>query len=127
MNNGITIIARSIKQVNDKFTIEDFQIVNGCQTSHVVFNEHDLDDAVCIPLRLIETREDDVIEAIIHATNNQSPLKPEQLLALMNFAKKLEAYFKTYDAPHTLYYERRDGQYHRLSNFEKTRIIGPAT
>jgi hypothetical protein len=57
MNNGITIIARTIKQANHRFTIEDFQIVNGCQTSHVVFNEKELDDSVCIPLRLIETRD----------------------------------------------------------------------
>ena len=62
MNNGITIIARRVSQANHRFTIEDFQIVNGCQTSHVVFNERDLDDSVCIPLRLIETRDEDVIE-----------------------------------------------------------------
>lgn len=125
MNNGITIIARTIKQANHKFTIEDFQIVNGCQTSHVVFNEAGLDDSVCIPLRLIETRDEGVIESIIHATNNQSPLKPEQLYALMTFSKKLEDYFQTFQMPHSLYYERRDGQYDRMG-IEKTRIIVPA-
>jgi hypothetical protein len=125
MNNGITIIARNVRQANHRFTIEDFQIVNGCQTSHVVFNEEGLDDTVCIPLRLIETRDEDVIESIIHATNNQSPLKPEQLYALMSFSKKLEQFFQTYQTPHTLYYERRDGQYDRLA-IEKTRIIVPA-
>jgi hypothetical protein len=125
MNNGITIIARTIKQANHRFTIEDFQIVNGCQTSHVVFNEEGLDDSVCIPLRLIETRDEQVIESIIHATNNQSPLRPEQLYALMSFSKKLEDYFQTYTMPHTLYYERRDGQYDRLG-IEKTRIVVPA-
>jgi AIPR protein len=90
-----------------------------------VFNEEGLDDSVCIPLRLIETRDEDVIEAIIHATNNQSLLKPEQLYALMKFSKKLEEYFQTYKAPNTLYYERRDGQYDRIG-IEKTRIIVPA-
>jgi hypothetical protein len=125
MNNGITIIARTIKQANNRFTIEDFQIVNGCQTSHVVFNEGELDDSVCIPLRLIETRDEEVMESIIQATNNQSPLRPEQLYALMNFAKKLETFFQTYPMPHTLYYERRDGQYDRQS-MEKTRITVPA-
>src|SRR5262249_12665062 len=125
MNNGITIIARTIKQANYRFTIEDFQIVNGCQTSHVVFNEDGLDDSVCIPLRLIETRDEAVIDSIIHATNNQSPLKPEQLYALMTFSKRLEQFFQTYKMPHTLYYERRDGQYDRLG-IEKTRIIVPA-
>jgi hypothetical protein len=125
MNNEITIIARTIRQANHRFTIEDFQIVNGCQTSHVVFNATNLDDSVCIPLRLIETRDENVIESIIHATNNQSPLRPEQLYALMRFSKRLEEYFQTFEPPHQLYYERRDGQYDRLG-IEKTRIIVPA-
>jgi hypothetical protein len=125
MNNGVTVIAKTIRQANNRFTIEDFQIVNGCQTSHVVFNEDGLDDSVCIPMRLIETRDESVIDSIIHATNNQSPLKPEQLYALLNFSKRLEQFFQTYKMPHTLYYERRDGQYDRLG-IEKTRIVLPS-
>ena len=37
MNNGITIIARNLQATANRFHIEDFQIVNGCQTSHVLF------------------------------------------------------------------------------------------
>ena len=126
MNNGITVIARSITAVNQRFTLEDFQIVNGCQTSHVIFDQRDsLDDTVCIPLRLIETKDEAVTEAIIHATNNQTALKPEQLYALLNFSKKLEAFYQAYEEPYQLYYERRDGQYDRQT-VEKTRIITPA-
>ena len=63
MNNGVTIIAKTVKQSGSNFRIEDFQIVNGCQTSHVVFDQRfDLDESVAIPLRLIETKDDDVIE-----------------------------------------------------------------
>jgi hypothetical protein len=65
------------------------------------------------------------VDSIIHATNNQSPLKPEQLYALLNFSKRLEQFFQTYNMPHTLYYERRDGQYDRLG-IEKTRIVLPS-
>jgi hypothetical protein len=33
-----------------KFVIEDFQIVNGCQTSHVLFDNRDkLDESVLVP------------------------------------------------------------------------------
>ena len=32
LNNGVTIVARSITRRGDSFTISDFQIVNGCQT-----------------------------------------------------------------------------------------------
>jgi hypothetical protein len=35
-NNGITIVTRKLQRVGSQFTLEDFQIVNGCQTSHVV-------------------------------------------------------------------------------------------
>lgn len=59
MNNGVTIIARQINQIGSRFTISDFQIVNGCQTSNVLFDQRSqIDDTVCVPLRLIETRDE---------------------------------------------------------------------
>lgn len=36
LNNGITIVARTIRKVAASFCISDYQIVNGCQTSHVL-------------------------------------------------------------------------------------------
>ena len=40
MNNGITIITRVLKRLkSNRFYIEDFQIVNGCQTSNVLFDK----------------------------------------------------------------------------------------
>src|ERR1051326_9277693 len=35
-NNGVTIVARKLQRVGPQFTLEDFEIVNGCQTSHVI-------------------------------------------------------------------------------------------
>jgi len=127
MNNGVTIITRNIRQLGSKFAIEDFQVVNGwCQTSNVVFGQRRGNlESVSIPLRLIATQDENVIEAIIKATNRQTELKPEQLYALTDFAKKLEAFFNSYDEPHKLYYERRDGQYDRFPAIEKTRIVVP--
>jgi AIPR protein len=124
MNNGVTIIAKNIKQVGSDFTVEDFQIVNGCQTSHVIFDQRDkLDPAVMVPLRLIGTKDEDVIQSIVLATNRQTELKPEQLYALTEFAKKLEHFLGTFGAE-KMYYERRDGQYDRLT-VEKKRIVTP--
>ena len=49
MNNGVTIIAKTLQSVGNKFTIEDYQIVNGCQTSHVLFDQREnLDPSVNI-------------------------------------------------------------------------------
>lgn len=36
MNNGVTIIAKTLRSTGNKFYIENYQIVNGCQTSHVL-------------------------------------------------------------------------------------------
>ena len=56
MNNGITIIARSLKVSGDRFSIENYSIVNGCQTSHVLYEQRrEIDESVMVPVRLIGT------------------------------------------------------------------------
>jgi AIPR protein len=95
MNNGITIIARSLLATGNKFAMGDFQIVNGCQTSNVLFdNRAILTDAIRVPVRIIHTTDESVTESIITATNRQTEVKTEQFFALRGFAKRLEAYFK---------------------------------
>ena len=123
MNNGVTIIARQITPIGTKYTISDFQIVNGCQTSNVLFDQrNNIDDSVCVPLRLIETRDEAVMDAIIRATNSQTDVKPEQYFARLKFVRRLEQYFAAFDEAFRLHYERRDGQYDRGSE-TKTRIV----
>lgn len=123
MNNGVTIIARSLSSVTSRFHIEDFQIVNGCQTSHVLFDQQDaLDDTVTVPLRLIVTQDESVIEATIKATNRQTGVSNEQFFAMTDFAKQLELYFQSFDDGRKLFYERRSRQYDREA-LEKTRIV----
>ena len=95
MNNGITIIARTLRTVANRFHIEDFQIVNGCQTSHVLFDQREkIDDSVMIPVRLIATQNEDVINSIIRATNRQTEVKEEQFFALAEFPKSWNYTFR---------------------------------
>ena len=126
MNNGVTVIAKTLRTTGNRFYIEDYQIVNGCQTSHVLFdNASMLDKSVMVPLRLISTQDEDVIASIIKATNRQTEVKEEQLLALSDFQKRLEAYFQTFENGKRLYYERRSRQYNNAAGIEKTRIVTP--
>lgn len=126
MNNGITIIAKEIRSTANKFVLEDYSIVNGCQTSHVLFEQRDkLDESVMIPIRLIGTQDEQVINDIIRATNRQTAVKEEQFYALEEFSKYLETFFQAFPEARRLYYERRTQQYGRLS-IEKTRIVTPA-
>jgi len=123
MNNGITIIARDVRPTGNKFVIEDYQIVNGCQTSHVLFEQADKKDkSVAVPVRLIGTQDENVINAIIRATNRQTQVTEDQFFALQEFPKQLEQFFQTYPVQQRLYYERRSRQYDRLA-IEKTRVI----
>lgn len=124
MNNGITIIAKTLRATGNRFHIEDYQIVNGCQTSHVLYDQRQhVDATVMIPLRLIATQDEDIIASIVKATNRQTQIKEEQLLALNDFPKKIERYFATFDEPRRLYYERRSHQYSTTAGIEKIRII----
>ena len=125
MNNGVTIIARTLGNTGDEFRMENFSIVNGCQTSHVLFESRNaLPAGVFIPIRLISTEDEDVINDIIKATNRQTQLKPEQFYALFEFSKELEKFCAYFPPDKRLYLERRMGQYDRQS-IEKTRVITP--
>ncbi|WPG35312.1 AIPR family protein [Variovorax sp. EBFNA2] len=126
MNNGVTVIAKTMRTTANRFYIEDYQVVNGCQTSHVIHDQRaSIDDSVMIPLRLIATQDDEIIGSIVKATNRQTEVREEQLLALSDFQKKLEAYFNAFEEGQRLYYERRSRQYSNAGGIEKTRIVTP--
>lgn len=124
LNNGVTIVARKITPTGNKFFIEDYQIVNGCQTSFV-FHEcrGSLTDQVMVPVRLIATQDDSIKNAIIKATNRQTQVSDDQLFALTEFPRKLEAYFPTFKGKQRLFYERRSRQYSGDPRVEKVRVI----
>ncbi|MEO5775904.1 MAG: AIPR family protein [Flavobacterium sp.] len=97
LNNGVTIVASSISPTGDQFTINDYQIVNGCQTSNVLYNNRKGENIskVHVPVKLIATTDDEVKTRITLATNNQTPIKKEQLAALTAFQRSLEQYFNS--------------------------------
>ena len=102
--------------------------MNGCQTSHVLFEaakDHTLSDSIMVPLRLIVTQDENVINDIIRATNRQTEVKDEQFFALTEFPKQLEAFFNAFSDGQRLYYERRSRQYDSQA-VEKTRVVTQA-
>lgn len=125
LNNGITIVAEEKINKANLFTITNFQIVNGCQTSHVLYKSRNLNgiDTVNIPIRLIVTNDENVKNQITLATNRQTEITEEQLAAFSEFQKNLEQYYKSISGTGKLYYERRTGQYNSESEITKTRIV----
>ncbi|WP_218777523.1 AIPR family protein [Acetobacter indonesiensis] len=121
-NNGVTVIAKTIHRTADEFRIEDYQIVNGCQTANILFNNKDNLQGVSVPFRLIGTIDDDFIASIIIGTNSQNQIKEEQFLALLPFVKNLEEYCHSVDDQYKIFIERRENQYQR-EEIERARIM----
>jgi hypothetical protein len=72
-NNGITIVTRKLQRVGQQFTLEDFQIVNGCQTSHVIAaNATAENQATMIPTKIVATEDEEVTRQVIIASNQQT-------------------------------------------------------
>lgn len=127
LNNGVTVVARDLRTTGNKFVLTDYQIVNGCQTSHVLFDVNQspgLRDDIQIPLKVIATSDEDIVNSIIMATNRQTQVTEEDLFALGAFQKKLEALFASYPERQRLFYERRSKQYSSINGIEKVRIVG---
>lgn len=112
LNNGITIIAEKLLPSRDNVTITNYQIINGLQTSRVILDSKEfIDDKIFVTLKLIVTEDENLISKIIRSTNRQTEVKEEDLLAYSDFQKKLEDFFKTFNDPDKLFYERRSKQY----------------
>ncbi|HWO68886.1 MAG TPA: AIPR family protein [Umezawaea sp.] len=128
LNNGITIVTRGLTVVGDEVHVDDFQIVNGCQTCHVLFEQRDLlTDAVHVSVRIVHSQDEDLINGIVAATNRQTVVTEEDLSVREDFHRLLEDFFhRGRDKQHCLYYERRSKQYSESKHVEKTRVIARA-
>ena len=132
-NNGITIISPDVRTQSNRISFENYQVVNGCQTSNVLFScKEFIDENVMITIRVIEATDPDIIADIVKATNSQSKVDENQFLSFSPFVRRLEKYFDaTQDIDKKeikLYFERRNGQY-RNSGVPKRKIfsIGEAS
>lgn len=126
MNNGVTIVARKIILSGNKFHLDDYQVVNGCQTSYVIHETKSaLNESILVPVRIIATSDQEIKNLIIDSTNRQTPVSDEQLFAVTEFPRKLELFFESFKDDKKIYYERRARQYNSEDSIEKIRVIAP--
>jgi hypothetical protein len=125
LNNGVTIVARDLSVIGDDLVLRDFQIVNGGQTCHVLFDQRAmLTGDVQVSVRIVHCQDEDVIGGIVAATNRQTAITEDDLAAREEFHRRLEEFFPAArDKAQRLYYERRSKQYSERSDVEKTRVI----
>ena len=106
--------------------MRDFQIVNGCQTSNVLFNQREhLTENATLMLKIVETSDPAVIDDIVRSTNRQAEVKEAQFLATLTAVKALERYFevRSAKAEYGLFFERRKNQFDAEDNVTRYRVF----
>lgn len=125
LNNGITIVGKSLNKGQGKYTIKNFQVVNGCQTSNILFeNKEKLNSEMWVSVKIVITENDEIINHIVKATNNQTEVEEIQLQAMTEYQYHLESFYNTFSFEgENLYYERRLGQYNSRVDIEHSRVV----
>ena len=124
LNNGITIIAKDIHTEGDSITMFDYQIVNGCQTSRVLFDNKDmLSENSCVLVKIIQVNSEDILDKIVYTSNRQTEVKYEAFSSANRFHKLLQEYYASMPYEYRLFYERRSKQYDMDSSIDKNKII----
>lgn len=124
-NNGITVVAKNVTRKGDNFSIEDYQIVNGCQTTNILSYVKDQASQISVPFRIIGSSDGDFVSTIIIGTNKQNEVREDQFWALLPFMKDLEVFCRAQDGDLRIFIERRDNQYRDVA-VERTRIMKPS-
>jgi hypothetical protein len=128
LNNGITVVCEEFITQNQRLKITNPQIVNGCQTCHVLFNAYrkGLDiSKVPISVKFISTKDDEISNTIVRATNRQNIVMEEAFEATKKFHKDLEDFFNHINGeyPYKIFYERRSKQYAHNPTIKQTQRI----
>lgn len=124
LNNGITIVANKVKVTGDEIELYDYQIVNGCQSSYVLFdNKNLLTDKSYVVIKIIDVDNEEISDRVIFTTNRQTEVKPEAFIATSSFQKELQDTYNAYPEKYRLYYERRSKQYDLNDNISKNRVV----
>lgn len=130
LNNGVTIVAKEFSNIRStEYEICDYYIVNGCQTSNVIYkhaNDIKPESSLNIPIKIVHTTDNNVITSLIKSTNRQTPVPDEAFVSLEKFHKRLQEFYKRYsqDCFEKLYYERRSKEFSNgFDRIEKPRIV----
>ncbi|HMU44496.1 MAG TPA: AIPR family protein, partial [Ignavibacteriaceae bacterium] len=120
LNNGLTILCDEIRRheaKEDVFYLTFPRIINGCQTTHMLFDYHEANpntiDDLEVFVKVIATEDKELKKEIIFATNNQNSIDKD-LQALNEFHAKLEEYFQG-NEHFAIFYERLRGQHTKIN------------
>lgn len=97
LNNGVTILCSGVTSRGKTFHIEDPQIVNGLQTSMVIFDHFSSGKKKSgtrrLLVRIVQADNQTTRDRIIRSTNRQTRVPDASLRATDEFQRDIETYF----------------------------------
>jgi hypothetical protein len=121
LHNGITITAHSkhFNPENGNLEIKAFSIINGCQTSNIIWEWIKLNSPtvtqlqlIKIPVKIIISSDTKLRSKITETANTQNEVKTIQLISITDEAKQLQSLFDTeVRSGDKLYFERLANQF----------------
>src|SRR5215213_3859619 len=126
LNNGITISCTSWEKPKlpnkNYFTLHNPQIINGCQTVISIYraaSEYDEEhlrrkfiDECKVPVRIILAQEENLLDDIVTASNNQNRMSARNLRSNSTVQRILQRKFDLQEV--RWFYERKDGEFESL-------------
>lgn len=130
-SNGLAITARSCQpRGQGHLLLVGAQIVNGCQTSHVLFEHRellagDIGKQMWLPVKIIVTDDAGVEGAAILSLNRQAPVDDAQVFTDKAFADGLahELAHGPQARRNPIYFERREGEFRGRNDLAQIRIV----
>lgn len=127
-HNGVTIVARGMEVLaNGDLALREFQIVNGAQTSWVLFRNRDMLDGVHVPIKVVITEDEDVKNGVIVGANTQAPVGQYDMLSRVKEVRLLHQAFNAISGtrPEKIWLQRRRREWVPLSAYTELRFVTP--
>lgn len=113
LNNGIIIACKDFRVDGDKLRLEDFSIINGCQTTSLI-GENNFSNDFYLTCKVVKSpnpeQQDSFVSKIAEASNRQKAIKPRDLKATDKAMRQLQLDLKKEVPAPSIFLEIRRGE-----------------
>ena len=121
LNNGITATCSGFKDMDDStYSIDNFKVVNGRQTTYTLANSIYPIDDVFLPMTIHDAVDDHERNQISETTNTQNPIKPVDLIS--NYPEIKEMVLQCRKNFKDFYFERQTNGFQMEDTITKKRV-----
>lgn len=128
LNNGISISCVGLKNIKNENRIKLIrpQIINGCQTVLSIYTAYNdmsqhlqesFEQNCFVPVRIVETDDQDLLLQIVIATNNQNKMSARNLLSNALTQRNIQKGFKKLSPK--WFYQRKDEEFSSLKRYKQ--------